>query len=289
MRVFCGEREWEACNTQPSLTLPPPLPQLLAAHALRYLDLHTNSYIRFLTGHTAPVSCVSFSPTRDAVASADSSGAVLWWDVRSPGPTARLDAPSRATVAFDEQGLIVAVAADGSGVRLFSAAELSRGPFLTLPLGTPAGFGTAPPDRLAFDGAGRSLVASGGGALAVVDAFRGGPPPPVRAPRPAPPRHPAPHPGIHPGRQVRAVRVPRLRPARVAAAGGGGSGGGAGWAPCARGERVAWSLGRSRRPGVGAREGVGGGRVPRAGVVAAGQLEREIEVDGGEVDTVFFF
>lgn len=148
------------------------------------------------------MSCVSFSPTRDAAASADTSGAVLWWDVRSPGPTARLDAPSRATVAFDEQGLVVAVAADGSGVRLFSAAELSRGPFLTLPLGTPAGFGTAPPDRLAFDGAGRSLVASGGGALAVVDAFRGGPPLLCARPGPPPPGTPPLTPAFSPDGRV---------------------------------------------------------------------------------------
>jgi len=133
------------------------------------------------------VACVSFSPTADTAASADAAGRVLWWDLRSPGPVASLDAPARAAVAFDEQGLVVGVAGSGAGVHLYSAAELARGPFLTLPLGPPAGFGAAAPDRLAFDARGRALVATGGGSLAVVDAFRGGAPLLRAVPGPPPP------------------------------------------------------------------------------------------------------
>jgi COMPASS component SWD2 len=155
-----------------------------------------------LTGHTTRVTAVAASPLADTAASADESGVVLFHDIRAPKPTATLRTPARATVAFDEQGIVVAVAADAAHVKIFSAKAPGGdaqfpAPVVELALG-PAFGGAVRPDALAFEPAGRWLAAAGGGALAVLDAFRSQPPLAVARPGPPPPGCPPLRPAFSP-------------------------------------------------------------------------------------------
>jgi len=134
-----------------------PHERLLDRNAARYLDLHSNAYLRYFKAHSARLCALSLSPTDDTFVSAAIDGTVRFWDLRAPVATGALDLPptrrsiggaiggggrfvtcllpaAAPAVAHEEQGMVLAISA-GAGVplRLFDSRAVGRGPFAALP------------------------------------------------------------------------------------------------------------------------------------------------------------
>lgn len=144
-----------------NLSAPPAHERLLDLHAARYLDLHSNAYLRYFKAHSARLCALSLSPADDAFVTAAVDGTVRFWDLRAPAATGALDLPptrvavgpggargsgggvgggmlmlpaAAPAVAHEEQGMVLAVSAGaGAPLRLFDARAVGRGPFSTLP------------------------------------------------------------------------------------------------------------------------------------------------------------
>ena len=53
-------------------------------HAIRYMSLHDNKYLKYFSGHTAKVVSLSVSPVDDTMISGSLDKTVRLWDLRSP-------------------------------------------------------------------------------------------------------------------------------------------------------------------------------------------------------------
>jgi hypothetical protein len=60
---------------------------------------------------------------------------VRLWDLRTPTCQAVLNTPAPPVAAFDEQGLVFAVGVDSGVLKLYDAAQYSKGPFQTFVVG----------------------------------------------------------------------------------------------------------------------------------------------------------
>ncbi|MET7695768.1 trypsin-like peptidase domain-containing protein [Streptomyces sp. NPDC005483] len=76
---------------------------------------------RRLTGHSAAVNSMAFSPDGKTLATADYDGTLRLWDVTTGKPTAKLTGDNK-WVAFSPDGKILATAGDGGRVRLWDVA-----------------------------------------------------------------------------------------------------------------------------------------------------------------------
>lgn len=146
----------------PAAAAPPTHERLLDLHAARYLDLHSNAYLRYFKGHAAPLCALSLSPQDDTFVSAAVDGTVRFWDLRAPTATGALDLPptrrmgggsgggggrfstsppslllpqAAPAVAHEEQGMVLAISSGARApLRLFDSRAIGRGPFATLPV-----------------------------------------------------------------------------------------------------------------------------------------------------------
>jgi len=101
---------------------------------IRYLSLYDNKYLRYFKGHRDAVSALEISPSSDAFISASLDRTVRFWDLRTPTCQGLMRLPSQstlgATVSYDPEGLVFAVAVD-KVVRLFDSRSFDKGPFGT--------------------------------------------------------------------------------------------------------------------------------------------------------------
>jgi len=159
-----------------------PLCLLLASrnahddHAVRYLSLHDNKFLRFFPGHKEPVTALEMSPKEDLFVSASRDATVRLWDLRKEVALGVLSAPGHSppAVAFDPEGLIFATAmsdTDKPSVRLYDMRSYDKGPFTTFNLeGPPVVF-----HHLSFSNDGKAiLLPSGAQDVLLIDAFDGG-------------------------------------------------------------------------------------------------------------------
>lgn len=135
-------------------------------HALRYLSLHDNQYVRYFRGHTARVSALAMSPKNDLFMSAAEVRAwflllatacalfgaglgprerqriwrlcavvqdhqVRLWDLRSTQCQGLVNCPGPATAAFDQQGLVFCIGSDSGVLKLYDVRSYDKGPFDT--------------------------------------------------------------------------------------------------------------------------------------------------------------
>lgn len=98
-------------------------------HALRYLSLHDNKYLRYFKGHTGKVTCLSISPKNDLFMSAAMDKHVRLWDLRTNVCQGLLPVPGQPTVAFDQQGLVFCVGTESGILKLYDARNYEKGPF----------------------------------------------------------------------------------------------------------------------------------------------------------------
>eukprot|EP00302_Diacronema_sp_CCMP2436_P040523 CAMPEP_0180034094 /NCGR_PEP_ID=MMETSP0984-20121128/29400_1 /TAXON_ID=483367 /ORGANISM="non described non described, Strain CCMP 2436" /LENGTH=324 /DNA_ID=CAMNT_0021959559 /DNA_START=32 /DNA_END=1006 /DNA_ORIENTATION=+ len=144
-------------------------------HALRYLSLHDNQFMRYFLGHTAPVCALEMSPKEDVFISAARDSTVRLWDLRQEGALGLLASPNNSppAVSFDPEGLIFATAmsdANARAVRLYDMRSYAKGPFTTFRLpGPPVAF-----HHLSFSNDGKTiLLPSTSDSIELIDAFDG--------------------------------------------------------------------------------------------------------------------
>ncbi|CAI5501669.1 unnamed protein product [Closterium sp. Naga37s-1] len=128
--------------------------------SLRYLSLYDNRYLRYFKGHRDKVVFLCMSPKNDSFLSL----------VHSPLPRGLMRVRGRPAVAFDQQGLVFAVAMGGGAVKLFDARSYEKGPFDTMLVGGDEDEVTS--IKFSNDG-NQILVCTLNGRIYLLDAFEG--------------------------------------------------------------------------------------------------------------------
>eukprot|EP00241_Pyramimonas_parkeae_P012194 CAMPEP_0114224450 /NCGR_PEP_ID=MMETSP0058-20121206/114_1 /TAXON_ID=36894 /ORGANISM="Pyramimonas parkeae, CCMP726" /LENGTH=273 /DNA_ID=CAMNT_0001334927 /DNA_START=6 /DNA_END=824 /DNA_ORIENTATION=- len=143
---------------------------------LRYHSLHDNRYLRYFKGHRDQVVAVCMNPKNDAFLSASLDKTIRLWDLRTNACQGLLQVQCaiQPSVAYDQQGLVFAVATEDGVLKMYDARQYEKGPFTTfntqsvMPGGKPNTFVS-----LQFTYDGRKILASTPRQLIVLDAYEG--------------------------------------------------------------------------------------------------------------------
>ncbi|KAJ6144805.1 hypothetical protein N7470_008700 [Penicillium chermesinum] len=101
-------------------------------HALRLLDLHNEGFVRYFTGHTDKVTCLTMSPGGDSFVSCSKDNTVTLWDVGSRNPQGKLNLSTPYLAAFDPSASVIAIASQStSSVLLYDFRNYDKAPFAT--------------------------------------------------------------------------------------------------------------------------------------------------------------
>ncbi|CAL9050741.1 unnamed protein product [Musa banksii] len=122
--------------------------------SLRYLSLYDNRCLRYFKGHKQRVVSLCMSPINDSFMSGSLDHSVRIWDLRVNACQGILRLRGRPTVAYDQQGLVFAVAMEGGAIKLFDSRSYDKGPFDTFLVGGD----TAEVCDIKFSNDGRSMV-----------------------------------------------------------------------------------------------------------------------------------
>ncbi|KAL2838715.1 WD40-repeat-containing domain protein [Aspergillus pseudoustus] len=103
--------------------------------SLRLLDLHSESYIRYFSGHTDKVTSLALSPGSDSVISCSKDDTVAVWDLGSRHAQGKLKLSTPYLVAFDPSAYVIAIASQStSSVLLYDFRNYDKAPFATFDL-----------------------------------------------------------------------------------------------------------------------------------------------------------
>eukprot|EP00252_Welwitschia_mirabilis_P016918 TRINITY_DN37676_c0_g1_i1.p1 TRINITY_DN37676_c0_g1~~TRINITY_DN37676_c0_g1_i1.p1 ORF type:complete len:319 (+),score=59.86 TRINITY_DN37676_c0_g1_i1:105-1061(+) len=103
--------------------------------SLQYLSLYDNRILRYFKGHRGRVTSLCMSPTNDTFMTGSMDHTVRLWDLRVNACQGLLQLRGRPTVAYDQQGLVFAVAMEGGAIKLFDSRSYDKGPFDTFLVG----------------------------------------------------------------------------------------------------------------------------------------------------------
>ncbi|XP_075482435.1 protein ANTHESIS POMOTING FACTOR 1 [Primulina tabacum] len=106
-----------------------------APESLRYLSMYDNRCLRYFKGHKGRVVSLCMSPVNDGFMSGSLDHSVRMWDLRVNVCQGMLHLRGRPTVAYDQQGLVFAVAMEGGAIKLFDSRSYDKGPFDTFLVG----------------------------------------------------------------------------------------------------------------------------------------------------------
>ncbi|KAL8144467.1 hypothetical protein V2J09_017499 [Rumex salicifolius] len=138
--------------------------------SLRLLSLNDNKYLRYFKGHHDRVVSLSLC-SHECFISASLDRTVLLWDQRADKCQGLLRVQGRPAAAYDNQGLVFAVAFGGC-IRMFDARNYGKGPFDTFSVGGDL----SDPSVVKFSNDGRLiLLTTGDGYVHVLDSFHGMP------------------------------------------------------------------------------------------------------------------
>ncbi|KAL2830000.1 WD40-repeat-containing domain protein [Aspergillus cavernicola] len=148
--------------------------------SLRLLDLHSEGYIRYFSGHVDKVTCLALSPGSDSVISCSKDDTVAIWDLGSRHAQGKLKLSTPYLVAFDPSASVIAIASQStSSVLLYDFRNYDKSPFSTFDLAsyeeryTPSTRGRAW-TRLEFSNDGKHLlVGTDYHGHFILDAFEG--------------------------------------------------------------------------------------------------------------------
>ncbi|KNA21543.1 hypothetical protein SOVF_042030 [Spinacia oleracea] len=103
--------------------------------SLRYLSMYDNRCLRYFKGHKERIVSLCMSPINDSFMSGSLDHSVRIWDLRVNACQGILRLRGRPAVAYDQQGLVFAVAMEGGAVKLFDSRSYDKGPFDTFLVG----------------------------------------------------------------------------------------------------------------------------------------------------------
>jgi len=137
--------------------------------------VYDNQYLRYFKGHVGPITSLSLAPHNDLFLSAAQDKQVRLWDLRLDQCAALLaDAPGWPVAAFDQQGLVFAVASDPGIIKLYDVKKYGGGPFDTFHLPDEARAPRhAPFSHLKFSHDGKFMLAVVQDRVYYIDAFNG--------------------------------------------------------------------------------------------------------------------
>ncbi|KAJ6851506.1 WD repeat-containing protein 82-B isoform X1 [Iris pallida] len=137
--------------------------------SLRLLSLNDNKYLRYFKGHHDRVVSLSLCPRKDYFVSGSLDRTVLLWDQRADKSQGLLRVQGRPAVAYDDQGMVFAVAFGGL-IRMFDARKYEKGPFDIYSVGGDI----SDANVVKFSNDGRlMLLTTKNGHIHVLDSFRG--------------------------------------------------------------------------------------------------------------------
>lgn len=138
---------------------------------IRHLNLETNQYLRYFTGHGALVSDIEMSPLNDTFLSASYDESVRLWDLRIAKSQAIVPSLVPSCIAYDPSGLVFALGnPDNFEIGLYNLTQLKSGPFLVVKV--KQNFNKW--NKLEFSNDGKYLLlASSVGRQLILDAFDG--------------------------------------------------------------------------------------------------------------------
>ncbi|KAG6790107.1 hypothetical protein POTOM_006253 [Populus tomentosa] len=140
------------------------------AESLRYLSMYDNRCLRYFKGHKERVVSLCMSPINDSFMSGSLDHSVRIWDLRVNACQGILRLRGRPTVAYDQQGLVFAVAMEGGAIKLFDSRSYDKGPFDTFLVGGD----TAEVCDIKFSNDGKSmLLTTTSNNIYVLDAYGG--------------------------------------------------------------------------------------------------------------------
>ncbi|KAI9837235.1 MAG: hypothetical protein M1819_000309 [Sarea resinae] len=151
---------------------------------IRYLSTHDNQFLRYFKGHTAPVTCLTLSPSSDNFMSCSLDNTVKLWDLSSSHPQGELRLHGAYFSAYDPSATVIAIASPStSSILLYDLRNYDKPPFATFDLlstekvfapqhvGHP---GNSYWTKLEFSNDGKSLlIATNGPGHYLLDAFDG--------------------------------------------------------------------------------------------------------------------
>ncbi|KAM7267975.1 hypothetical protein ACFE04_010141 [Oxalis oulophora] len=138
--------------------------------SLRYLSMYDNRCIRFFKGHDQRIVSLCMSPVNDSFMSGSLDHTVRIWDLRVTACQGILRLRGRPTVAYDQQGLVFAVAMEGGAIKLFDSRSYDKGPFDTFLVGGD----NAEVCDIKFSNDGKSmLLTSTNNHVYILDAYQG--------------------------------------------------------------------------------------------------------------------
>ncbi|AED98187.1 Transducin/WD40 repeat-like superfamily protein [Arabidopsis thaliana] len=137
--------------------------------SLRLLSLHDNKYLRYFKGHHDRVVSLSLCSGGECFISGSLDRTVLLWDQRVEKCQGLLRVQGRPAAAYDDQGLIFAIAFGGY-IRMFDARMYEKGPFEIFSVGGDL----SEANVVKFSNDGRlMLLTTMDGFIHVLDSFRG--------------------------------------------------------------------------------------------------------------------
>ncbi|KAK6928377.1 WD40 repeat [Dillenia turbinata] len=153
------------CSSRYNLDTPGVQPE-----SLRYLSMYDNRCLRYFKGHKQRVVSLCMSPTNDSFMSGSLDHTVRMWDLRVNACQGILRLRGRPSVAYDQQGLVFAVAMEGGAIKLFDSRSYDKGPFDTFLVGGD----TAEVCDIKFSNDGKSmLLTTTNNNIYVLDAYCG--------------------------------------------------------------------------------------------------------------------
>lgn len=138
--------------------------------SLQYLSMYDNRCLRYFKGHKQRVVSLCMSPINDSFMSGSLDHSVRIWDLRVNACQGILHLRGRPAVAYDQQGLVFAVAMEGGAIKLFDSRSYDKGPFDTFLVGGD----TAEVCDIKFSNDGKSmLLTTTNNNIYVLDAYGG--------------------------------------------------------------------------------------------------------------------
>jgi len=148
---------------------------------IRYHSLHDNKYLQYFKGHKGKVISLEVAPIDDGFMSGSMDKTVRLWDLRAPTCRGLLTVPSYPIIAYDNTGIVFAVAVNHySRILLYDQNNYDKAPFLTITLEDPTLSLISYPPRpiymtsMSFSSNGKFLlVGCSGDAHYIMDAYEG--------------------------------------------------------------------------------------------------------------------
>ena len=139
---------------------------------IKYLNLETNQYLRYFSGHGALVNDLKMNPVNDTFLSSSYDESVRLWDLKISKPQVIIPSLVPNCIAYDPSGIVFALGnPENFEIGLYNLKKIQEGPFLIIKINDTT---FSQWNKLEFSNNGKYLlVGSSIGKHLIFDAFTG--------------------------------------------------------------------------------------------------------------------